>query len=38
MDDLCEKIGYVLGKIQDFFSIALALLVVPVFFCDVEDE
>jgi hypothetical protein len=38
METLCEKIGYVLGKLQDAFSIALALLVGPVFFCDVQDE
>jgi hypothetical protein len=38
METLYEKIGYLLGKIQDVFSVALALLVMPVFFCDVEDE
>ncbi len=37
MDDLMCKIGYVLGKVQDVFSIALALLLGPVFFCDLED-
>ncbi len=32
-----RKLGYLLGKIQDVFSIALALLLGPVFMWDVEE-
>lgn len=38
MENLLYKFVRVLGKIQDVFSIALGLLLGPVFFWDGEDE